>query len=128
MALSGTLADLFSFIRGGGYVPPPDPGNTANAPASPPVQTGDYQFIQETMYGAADDLNSTGADDSITSIAPIPPAYRDWSEFPVSEYGLSGLEGGGITGDAPNQFGHSEQGQVLYFDPNTGLYYDLGAQ
>lgn len=123
MALSGKLSDFYKWLGGLGYVAPPDPGNQANAPADPPVQTGGYQFIQETMYGPADLLNSTGDDQAIVNIPTVPPGYRDSDKYPVNEYGLSGLEGGGTTGDVPNQWG--QQGSVLYFDPTTGLYIDL---
>jgi len=118
------LAGFRQFMAGLGYVPVPDPGNQGNAPANPPVQTGDYQFIQEDMYGPVDLLNSTGRDNSITSIAPVPPAYMDSNAYPVNEFGLSGLEGGGISGVVPNPF--YGQGNTLFYDETTGLYVDLG--
>lgn len=118
------LIGLRDFMRGLGYVPQLSAGNMANAPADPPVQTGDYQFIQETSYGAADTLNSTGDDQSIVNIPVVPPGYRDWDQQPVNEFGLSGLEGGGTSGNVPDPW--TEQGNVLYYDTASGLYIDLG--
>lgn len=115
--MASFLEQFYGFVAGLGYVPPPDPGNTANAAADPAVQTGTYQFIQGSMLGGY------GDNQSIVEIAGIPPAYQDWSQYAVNEFGLSGLEGGGATGLVPQVI----NGQTLFFDPETGMYIDLGA-
>lgn len=100
-----------ALYAGAGYVAPPQPGNTANAPANPSLQTGNYEYIIPQMW----------PNRRITDIPVIPPFGRDWAAYPVNTYGLSGLEGGGSTGQVPNV----NQGATFYFDPDTGQYIDL---
>ncbi len=114
--MANTWKQFVQFFAGLGYVPPPDPGNTANAPADPPVQEGNYQFLQPFLYQR---------DDGLTDIPNVPPAYQDWVQFPVNLFGLSGLEGGGSTGMVPDQF--AQQGASLYFDPASGMYVNIGS-
>lgn len=109
-SLTAGWVDLF---RGAGRVPNPDPGNQANAPANPSVVTGNWQFIIPQMFD--------GVGTNISDIPVIPPAFRDWGQYPVNLYGLSGLEGGGSTGIVPQ----AQQGATLYFDSDTGQYIDL---
>lgn len=104
------FAKLF---RGLGYVPNPDPGQSANAPANPSVQTGSYQYIIPQMmdrFGVA-----------ITNVPTIPGWGVDWGQYPLNDMGLSGQLGGGATGDVP-QLG---PGGSLYFDPGSNSYLDL---
>lgn len=102
--------DLFS---GAGYVAPPQPDNRANAPADPAVETGSYGFIIPQMFQAGGAM--------ITDIPVIPPFGRDWGQIQLNSYGLSGLTGGGSTGDVPQIV----NGQTLYYDDSSGQYYDL---
>jgi hypothetical protein len=103
-------------MAGLGYVKPPDPGNSANAPAPAPVQTGGYQFIQPAMFGAG------GDNQSIVNVPSVPPAYRDSGAYAMNSYGLSGLTGGGSTGEVPDV----DNGPVLYYDEISGLYINIG--
>lgn len=103
-------ADLF---RGAGFVPPPRPDNTANAPATPPVQWGSYQYIIPQMFD--------GGGSSITDVPVIPPFGVDWAQMPLNTYGLSGLEGGGSTGQVPNV----NNGATLFYDSDSNSYVDL---
>lgn len=99
-------------LQGAGFVPPPRPDNTANAPADPAVVTGSYEFIIPQMFG----------DTAIVNTPVIPPGFRDnATPMPLNLYGLSGLTGGGVTGLTPNV----SQGAVFYVDPETGSYVDL---
>lgn len=111
---AGAAQGFKTLFSGLGYVPPPQPGNTANAPANPSVQTGSYGFIIPQMFD--------GVGTRISDIPEIPPAFRDWGQMPLNLYGLSGLEGGGSTGAVPNV----NQGAALYYDPDSGSYVDLG--
>lgn len=107
-----SLADGWRQVfTGEGYVPPPMPGNMANAPADPAVVTGSYEFIIAQMFPSR----------AITDIPAIPPFGVDWGQYPLNGYNLSGLTGGGSTGLVPNV----NQGAVLYFDTDSGNYYDL---
>lgn len=110
------LAKTQEFFRGLGYVQPPNSGNRANAPADPPVQEGNYQFIQWQMLGGA------GDNQAIVNVPEIPPAFRDWDGYPVNEYGVSGLTGGGAFASGMPLI---TNGPILYFDEATGLYVDL---
>lgn len=110
-----TWKQFQQFFAGLGYVAPPDPGNTANAPAAPPVQTGPYEFLQPFTYQR---------DNRLSDIPTIPPGYQNWDQFPLNLFGLSGLEGGGITGNVPDQY--NQQGASLYYDSSNGLYINLG--
>lgn len=98
-------------FSGAGYVAPPQPGNTANAPADPAVQSGSYQYIIPQMF----------PNDDITNVPFIPPFGQDWGAYPVNLYGLSGLTGGGSTGLTPNV----NQGAVFFYDEGTNSYIDL---
>lgn len=107
-----TLPAAFkTFLTGLGYVDPPDAGNRSNAPANPPVQEGSYEYIIPQMFASQD----------IVNVPAIPPNYQDWAQYPVSLYGLSGLEGGGSTGDVPIVV----NGRTLYYNEVTGMYYAL---
>ena len=114
--MANPLAPFLAWLKGE-YVQPPSGGARDIAPGNPPVQTGNYQFIQSFFFDNAGSGNST------TEIPDVPPAYQDWNQFPVNLYGLSGLTGGGITGDVPDPY--TSQGASLFFDPSTGLYYDV---
>jgi len=92
-----------------------DQGNQNNEPAPPPVQMGTYEFIQNVR-----DLFPSQA---IVNVPVVPPAFRDWAQYGVNYYDLSGLEGGGSTGDVPQE----TNGPVLYYDDTTGIYVDLTA-
>ncbi len=109
------LKELYAFIAGLGYVPPPNPGNTANAPAPAPVQRGTLQFIQPDFTGGS------GDNQAIVNIDPIPPAYQDTQAFGFNVMGISGQTGGGSTGIVPD----IDNGAILYYDPETGQYIDL---
>jgi hypothetical protein len=109
-SLTQGWVDLFT---GAGYVAPPQPGNMANAPAEPSVVTGSYQFIIPQMFD--------GRSVMITDVPSIPPFGRDWGQYAVNGYGLSGLEGGGSTGNVPQP----GPGGSLYYDSDTNQYYDL---
>jgi len=111
----GMPAAFTKMLTGLGWIKPPDPGNTANAPADPPVQEGTYGFIQLSMFGAGDQQD-------IVNVPFIPPAYQDTNLYPVNHFGLSGLEGGGSTGNVPQV----TNGSILYFDPATGQLINLG--
>jgi hypothetical protein len=108
--LASGWIDLF---RGAGQVPNPEPGNMANAPADPSVVTGNYQFIQHQMFD--------GPSSDVTDVPEIPPQFVDWGQYPLNVFGLSGLEGGGSTGDVPQ----ADQGATLYYDSESGMYIDL---
>lgn len=111
-SLTQGWADLF---RGAGYVMPPQPGNTANAPGDPAVVTGNYEFIQWQMWDGA------GVRSSIASVPHIPVWGMDWGQYGVNVAGLSGDFGGGSTGDVPQP----GPGGSLYYDDTTGQYIDL---
>lgn len=89
-----------------------DPGNRGNAPAPAPVQVGNYEFIQPYYFPNMD----------VTSIGSVPPMFRDWSAYPVNEFGLSGLIGGGAT-DATAV--HEPTDPALFFDEASQQYYHL---
>jgi hypothetical protein len=107
--MGSLLTKAYAFFAGLGYVEPPDPGNRANAPADPPVQQGNYQWLQ---------MPADWTDNRTTNIENIPPAYRDLGNYAVPVFGLSGLEGGGSTGDVPEL----DNGTILYYDNTTGTY------
>jgi hypothetical protein len=88
-----------------------DQGNRNNEPASPPVQVGSYEWIIPQMFPSQ----------AIVNIPAIPLEFQDWGAYGVNIYYLSGVEGGGSTGDVP-QF---TNGPVLFYDENTGLYVDI---
>lgn len=111
MAANALMSAWSRLFSGAGRVPQMDAGNTANAPAAPPVQAGSYEYIQPAMF----------ADQSILEIQAIPPGYRDWDYMAVDGYSISGLSGGGATGLVPQ----ITQGAVFYFDPDTGQYLTL---
>jgi hypothetical protein len=90
-----------------------DQGNRNNEPAPPPVQVGSYEWIIPQMFPS----------EAIVNVPAIPPAFQDWAQYGVGVYDFSGLEGGGSTGDVPQD----TNGPVLYYDTNTGLYVDLTA-
>ena len=115
--MANPLAALYDFMAGLGYVKPPDPGNTANAPAPAPVQTGSYQYIQQAMFGGS------GDNQSIVNVPSVPPAYRDNGMYAVNSYGLSGLTGGGTDNGEDDVL---TNGPVLYYDEKTGLYVNIG--
>lgn len=92
---------------------PVNQGNRNNAPAPPPVQAGNYEFIQPAMY----------PDMSITDIPTVPPGYRDWNGYPLDQYGLSGLTGGGSSNDPAVQISGE---RLFYFDPKLGVYVNIG--
>lgn len=108
--------NTLQFFGGLGYIPAPDAGNRGNAPALPPVQEGNYQFIQDSMLGGQ------GDNQDIVNVPVVPPAYQDWSEYALNEYGLSGLEGGGA--NAPGM-PTIDNGPILFYDETTGLYVNL---
>lgn len=100
---------LFSGIR----QPPLDSGNRSNAPASPPVQAGSYEYIQQPMFGNQD----------IVMVPSIPPAFRNMATFGVNVVGPGGTTGGGINNGAAFDIPSPE---VLYYDESTGMYVNLG--
>lgn len=100
-------------FQGAGFIAPPNPGNMANAPANPSVQTGNYQFIIKQMFD--------GIGSMITDIPVIPPAFRDWGQYGVNVMGISGDTGGGATGDVPQ----ISNGATFYYDDDSGQYVDL---
>lgn len=108
------VAGWLSVLNGKGRVNPPDPGNTANPPGDPPVQTGDYQFIQDFAF--------QGQGHNITDIPTVPLAYQNVGEFALNVADPSGQTGGGYSLNP--QTGIVTEGN-LYFDTSTGLYYDL---
>lgn len=116
--MTSVWSQFVRFFNGAGRINPPDPGNMANAPADPPIPSGNYQFIQPTLYGGA------GDNQDLVTINSIPPSYQDNAAYPVNLFGLSGLDGGGSTGLVPNPFG--TQGNVLYYNQSDGMYYDIG--
>jgi len=108
----GKIIDGFAQLLAGlGYRAPPDPGNTANAPANPPVQYGNYEYIIPQMY----------PNQSIVNIPYVPSEFQDWDQYALNVQGISGLEGGGATGDVPQ----IENGSVFYYDTTTGQYVEL---
>lgn len=109
------MAGWLGVLAGAGRVPPPDPGNTANAPAPVPVQAGTYEFIQPFAF--------QGAGHSTTDIPFVPPGYQNVGEFALGVYDPSGLGGGGYSNN-PAVMLPSEAS--LYFDASTGQYYRLG--
>jgi hypothetical protein len=113
--LSALALGWLQFFDGKGTVPQ-DPGNELNPPGDPPVQVGTYQFIPDYA------LQKFGH--NATDFAPVPMAYRDWGQFPLNVGDPSGLTGGGYAQD-PQVAMPMETN--LFFDPSTGLYYDLGS-
>ncbi len=114
--MSASLRSYWSvFMSGLGRIAPPDPGNTANAPADPPVPAGTYQYMQPFAY--------LGIDGRITDIPHISPAYQNNGEFAVA-FG----DAGGFLGGGANSIGNQTNiptETAMYFDPSTGLYYNL---
>jgi hypothetical protein len=106
---------LMQVLRGAGRVAPPDPGNTANAPGLPPVQAGNYEYIQTVAL--------QGFGHNISDIFTIPPEFQDWGQMMLGVGDPSGIYGGG-TAYEPQTMSPTETG--LFYDTNTGLYYDLG--
>ena len=102
-----------NLFAGAGHVPPPDPGNRNNAPASPPVQEGSYEFIIPQMFPNMD----------VCIIDNIPLAFQVWPHYAVNSYPISGLTGGGSTGNVPG----ITNGPIEYYDQATGTYVDLTA-
>lgn len=108
-------AGLASFFGGRGQQAPLPPGNTSNPPGDAPLQEGNYQFIMPEMM--------QGAGHAATDIPDVPPAYQDWGQYPVNLADLSGNTGGGVySGSDTNVSGE----QMLFFDPQTGMYFDIG--
>ncbi len=91
-----------------------DAGNRLNSPAGPPVQAGSYEYIQTAMF----------ANQSIVAVPSIPPAFQDWRQYPLGEYGLSGVVGGGSNSNTAFSI---PQPPVLYYDESTGLMVNLTA-
>lgn len=108
-------AGLASFFRGLGRQAPLDAGNMSNPPGQAPLQSGNYQFINPAM------LDGMGRE--ISDIPDVPPAYRDWGQFPMNVGDLSGQTGGGVYS---GQDTIPPQEAMLFFDASSGLYYDIG--
>jgi hypothetical protein len=92
-----------------------DAGNLANAPGNPPVQQGNYEWIQDYLY----------RDESygLSQIPEIPAPFRDWSGYPLNLDDGSGNFGGGDNAGLDYQVATAP---VLYYDTETSLYYDIG--
>lgn len=101
-----------AFFRGN-EIAAPSGGNRDNAPASPPVQTGPYQWIQYQMYP---DM----------SVADVPPPNEWAPQMVLPEFGYSGLTGGGMVNDPLTGSGNMQAEPLLYYDSQTGTYIDLG--
>lgn len=114
------LSNWLRLLAGNGPVAPPSPGNRSNAPAPPPVQAGNYQWIQNYLMNGIDNGRSM----SVLAPYHVPPAYQDWDAYPVNEFDASGLEGGGIASSQEMPQPTAAPGS-LYFDPTTGLYYEM---
>lgn len=105
------MAGQLALIMGAGIVAPPSGQNEDNAYSAPPVQTGSYEYIIPQMF----------PDVTITNIDTIPTAFQDWSAYGVDSFDVSGLTGGGFTGDIPQVV----NGPIVYYDQSTGLYVNL---
>ena len=103
------------FLDGEGFVSPPDPGNSANAPGMPNVQTGDWQFIDPVAY--------QGGGSQITDVPLIASNWQNWDQIGLNGFDASGLTGGGVSGGTDANIVDET---ALYFDTQTGIYYDLG--
>lgn len=114
------LSGWLKLLHGDGPVNPPSPGNRNNAPATPPIQVGNYQWLQSFLVNGVDNGKSM----SVLAPFHVPPAYQDWGAYPVNEFDVSGLEGGGIA-TAPEMPSPNAAPGSLYFDPSTGLYYEM---
>jgi hypothetical protein len=112
--LSTFAVGWFQFLNGKGSVSF-DTGNVLNPPGDAPVQTGNYEFIQPFAF--------QGIGHFATDIAPVPPAFRAWGQYPLNVGDPSGLTGGGFTQDPQIAMPHETD---LFFDPSTGLYYNIG--
>ena len=109
------VAGMVQMFTGRGFVEPPNPGNTANPPGHPPVETGSWQFIQPQFFQGIGGVTS--------NIGSIPPAWQDWGEYALNISDISGNTGGGVySGQATNLVQETD----LYYDPSTGIYYNLG--
>lgn len=106
------LAAWKQLFIGAGPVAPLDRGNTANAPAEPPIQAGSYEYIQSYLF----------PNQSLLSLPVIPPAFRDWNQFPLNQFGADGLTGGGVYGGKATEI---PSPPVLYYDETSGTYVDL---
>lgn len=112
---AGFAQAMLAFFQGYQDIRPVPPGNLLNPPGNPPVETGNYQFIQDQFF--------QGAGGFLTDIADIPPAFDNWGQYGINVADPSGQTGGGIS--------NGEQvtlivENTLFFDPSTGQYYDLG--
>lgn len=113
--MANVISGWLAVLQGKGYVAPPNPGNTANAPGDPPVQTGSNGFIQAFAF--------QGQGHKITDTPFVSPAWQDWGQYALNVGDPSGITGGGYT-QSPDVL--TPQETDLYFDTTTGLYYNLG--
>ena len=102
------------FMDGIGTVPF-GTGNVLNPPGGSFVEAGSYQFIQSFAF--------QGFGHAMTDIQPIPMAYRDWGQFPLTGMDPSGLTGGGYAAQTNVNMPVEAD---LYYDADNGIYYDLG--
>lgn len=116
MAYDNFQKSFYRMISGLGVKVFLDPGNTGNPPSDPPVQNGNYQYIQPEMFYTQQGLDAI-------DYQPIPPAYVAWGQFPLNAADEGGFFGGG---EYNGQAVENTQENDLFYDTSNNLYYDLG--
>jgi hypothetical protein len=115
---SAALTGFLRVLYGAGKVPPPDPGARDIAPGNPPVQAGNWQFIQPVFF-------SDAGLQSPDRIGVVPPMYRDWPDYQVNQAGLSGQLGGGTATQGDGVPLSMEDQDTLFFNPSNQLLYNV---
>lgn len=115
MSMGKQLDYIKSLVFGGGYVPPPSAGARGDAPGVPLAAFGTYEFVQPSFF------NGVGA--RAASIPVVAPVWQDWGQYSVAGSDQGGFFGGGIDPGLQTAF---NQEANLFFDTDTGIYYNIG--